>query len=145
MGVGLLTGAIVTGSISKKVQNKLLIGSVSSVFLGISIIVFPFLSHLLPAILISIIIGVCIVIIQIISQTSFQDVPVNVRGRIVGVSQMVNGATMFLSMGLSGFLAEKFGLTIVLCINGILAILIGGILFLWKKFIQKLFLNMKKA
>ncbi len=130
MGVGLLLGAFFVGKWAKK-YDKILLAIWGSVCAGLAIILLPFATELSLAIALTVFIGIGTVIVQTSTTSFFQLTPKNIRGKVVGVSQSLMGASSFLAMGLAGFLTDLIGINMVFGIVG--SIIIGAALVVWTK------------
>jgi len=133
MGVGLLIGAIFSGKLEKK-YSKINLSVAGNIIAGIMIAFLPYTTKLYIAIIITMIMGFGTVLIQISSNTLFQLTPKKVRGKVVGVSQSLMGASSLLAMGLAGGLTEVISIYFVLGLVGGIGIMTGIISWIsWKK------------
>ncbi len=131
MGAGLLLGAIMMGKWGAQVERTRL-AAIGAVIAGVTVALLPHAANLYIALLIAAVSGVGMVMVQASSNTTFQTAPEQLRGRVLGVSQALLGASSFLAMGLSGFAEEWIGLTAVLAIAGLAALLPG--LLIWMRY-----------
>lgn len=124
MGVGLLAGALLMGRWGGRF-NRTRLAAAGAIIAGVAIALLPWATQLYTALIITVVTGLGMVLVQASSQTTFQAVPENLRGRVMGVSQALMGAASFLSMGLAGFVAEWVGVTAVLGVVGFLTAVAG--------------------
>lgn len=129
MGVGLLAGAIMLGKSGSK-YDRVQLAAIGSVLTGLTVALLPWATNLYLALLISAFSGFGMVMVQASANTIYQTAPKNLRGRVLGVSQALLGASSFLAMGLAGFAAEWLGVKFVLGIAGLAAGATGLLIFL---------------
>jgi MFS family permease len=121
MGVGLLVGAALMGRWGARFSHTRL-SAIGTILASIMLVLLPWSTSLTMALIIAAGNGFGMVMVQTSANTTFQLAPEALRGRIIGVSQALIGASSFLAMGLSGLLAEWIGVQAVFGIVGLIAI-----------------------
>ena len=124
LGAGGLLGTLILTFIGKRLSNfQALI--VATILVGISLIVFSFISNLSVALMIVPIIGLVTVAKGTIGTTVIQTlVDDQFRGRIMSLQQWSWGASAFGGI-FAGFMAQYFGAPITLFIGGLITIVVS--------------------
>ena len=124
LGVGGLLGTLILTFIGKRLSNfQALI--VATILVGISLIVFSFISDLSLALMIVPLIGLVTVAKGTIGTTIIQTlVDDQFRGRIMSLQQWSWGASAFGGI-FAGFMAQYFGAPITLFIGGLITIVVS--------------------
>ena len=132
MGVGLLVGAAFMGRWGNRFSRTQL-AVIGTMVAGIMLVLLPWSTSLMMALIIGMGNGFGMVMVQTSTNTTFQSAPDHLRGRVMGVSQALTGASSFLAMGFSGLLAEWIGVQAVFGIVGLIAVVIALILVVLKQ------------
>lgn len=124
MGVGMLIGAVGVGKLGASLDRTRL--SVLGMGLaGMAVAALPWMNQLYPALGLMALAGLGATLTQVSTQTMLQGAPEELRGRVMGVMQIVMGGAMFLAPAAAGLLAESVGTQIVLSGVGLIALNIG--------------------
>jgi MFS family permease len=126
MGVGLFMGALFMGRWGRA-YKKIHVGIVGSFISGIAMIILPHITSFLMVLPALMTIGFGTVLVQTSCTTLVQLTPKEIRGKFVGISLSLMGASSFLAMGLAGILTEYIGIYWVLAIVGSIGIAVGSI------------------
>lgn len=132
MGVGMLFGAVVAGWLGRKFDRTWL-GVAGIVIMGLATLALPWITQINLAIVLLALNGLGMVTVQVCSQTTLQSAPADLRGRVMGLAQAINGGAQFLATALAGVLAEQAGTTAVLMGVGLIAIVTGFTVTLQKR------------
>ena len=132
MGGGMLIGAVVAGWLGRKI-NRAWLGVAGIVIMGLATLALPAITQINLAIAILVLSGFGMVTVQVCSQTTLQSTPEDLRGRVMGLAQAVNGGAQFLATALAGVLAEQVGATAVLMGAGLIALVAGFAITLQKQ------------
>ncbi len=124
MGGGMLIGAVVAGWLGRKINRKWL-GVAGIVIMGLATLALPSITQINLAMVLLALSGLGMVTVQVCSQTTLQSTPADLRGRVMGLAQALNGGAQFLATALAGLLAEQVGAAAVLMGVGLLAIVTG--------------------
>lgn len=106
MGAGMLAGALLVGrrrgaghEAARFSRTRL--GLVGVLLTGLALALLPLVTAIGPALLLSAVMGLGVLTVQVSAQTTFQDVPGDVRGRVLGISQSATGLAQLLATGLT--------------------------------------------
>jgi len=132
MGVGMLFGAVVAGWLGRKI-NRAWLGVAGIVIMGLATLALPWVAQINLAITLLVLSGFGMVTVQVCSQTTLQSAPEDLRGRVMGLAQAINGGAQFLATALAGVLAEQMGTAAVLMGVGLMAIVTGFTITLQKR------------
>lgn len=138
IGVGLIIGAILTGSKKKAVVRELhlfwFIMAFGICFLIVSGIRFVSVYSVIPYMLIMAVIGMTIAGASIFWQSLLQmKTPNNLAGRVFSISTIVGNASLPVAYGIFGVLLEKVALAPLMLFNGIGLMSLSSLMFLWSK------------
>ncbi|MHC1781819.1 MAG: MFS transporter [Anaerolineaceae bacterium] len=120
-GLGMLTAALVSNRLGRSF-NRQKLSAWGAILAGAAMVCLSLSTQLTLALACAFPLGLGIITVQVISQTTLQGAPDILRGRMMGFAQTVMGSVTFLSAGLAGLLAGWLGVTPVLCGAGLLAI-----------------------
>ena len=132
MGGGMLIGAVVAGWLGRKI-NRTWLGVAGIVLMGLATLVLPAITQINLAIALLALSGFGMVTVQVCSQTTLQSTPEDLRGRVMGLAQAVNGGAQFLATALAGVLAEQLGAAAVLTGVGLIALIAGFTITIQKR------------
>lgn len=123
-GLGMLAGALLANGLGKRFDRQRLSGGGAMVGgLGMAGIA---LFSTLPAVMAcAFILGLGMITVQVLTQTTLQGAPDALRGRMLGIGQAVMGSVTFLIAGLAGLLAAQFGATLIVLLCGACAAITG--------------------
>jgi MFS family permease len=123
LGVGMLIGAMISNWLKGHYTNVQFCLA-GSVWMAIGIIVLPWSSTLTLACLFAAMIGMGMIIVQINGQMLLQTIAPEMRGRLLGISQMLTGSATFLASAIVGLLVEWFNVTFVMGTVGVIALIV---------------------
>ncbi len=124
MGVGMLIGAMGVGKLGASLDRTRL-SALGVGLAGMAVAALPWMTQLYPALGLMALAGLGATITQVSTQTTLQGTPEELRGRVLGVMQIVMGGAMFLAPAAAGLLADSVGTQIVLSGVGLIALSIG--------------------
>ncbi|MFA5058682.1 MAG: MFS transporter [Opitutaceae bacterium] len=124
MGIGMLIGAVGVSRLAARL-NRTRLSTIGVGLAGMAVAALPWMTQLYPALGLMVLAGLGATITQVSTQTTLQSAPEKLRGRVMGVMQMVMGGAMFLAPALAGLLAESAGTKIVLSGVGLIALSIS--------------------
>ncbi len=138
IGVGMVVGAYLTGTLGRKADRCLWI--VTSIFLyALFFLIGRFIITTFFIYFLSFISGILFSFIGIFQDTILQEeVDEGTRGRIFGVKEFVVNLTFFITAGTVGILSDVFSYKVIIFFTGIFLLLIALWLFyIRKKYITK--------
>lgn len=123
-GLGMLAGALLASQLGKRFDRQRLSGCGAMVGgLGMAgVALFP---TLLAVMACAFILGMGMITVQVLTQTTLQGAPDALRGRMLGIAQAVMGSVTFLIAGVAGLLAAQFGATPIVLLCGACAAITG--------------------
>lgn len=113
MGVGMLTGALVTG-LARRRARGVRAGAPGLFLMALGIAGLPWSPNLAAACVFAGVIGAGMITVQVNCQTLLQTIAPEMRGRLMGLSQTLTGSITFLASALVGLLIEQLNAFIVL-------------------------------
>ncbi len=122
MGVGMLAAVILVGR-SRGGSDRGRLGLIGLLLAGGSLTILPLVTIVPSAMLLSAVMGVGILTVQVSTQTTLQNVPADLRGRVMGANQTATGLAQLLATGLTSLLAGAVGPSAVLIGTGLLVTL----------------------
>ena len=122
MGVGMLVAVILVGR-SRGGSDRGRLGLIGLLLAGGSLTILPLVTIVPSAMLLSAVMGVGILTVQVSTQTTLQNVPADLRGRVMGANQTATGLAQLLATGLTSLLAGAVGPSAVLIGTGLLVTL----------------------
>jgi len=122
MGVGMLVAVILVGR-SRGGSDRGRLGLIGLLLAGGSLTILPLITIVPSAMLLSAVMGVGILTVQVSTQTTLQNVPADLRGRVMGANQTATGLAQLLATGLTSLLAGAVGPSAVLIGTGLLVTL----------------------
>lgn len=120
-GLGMLTAALASSRLAGAFDRQK-ISAWGAILAGAAIIVLSFSTSLPAALACAFPLGLGMVAVQVNSQTTLQQAPDALRGRMMGFAQTIMGSVTFLAAGLAGLLAGWVGVSPVLLGAGLLTI-----------------------
>ena len=119
LGVGMLCGTILSNWLRGRFTNVQM-SLAGTGLMAFGVILLPWSSTLTVACLFTALIGLGMLIVQVNGQMLLQTIAPEMRGRLLGISQMLTGSVTFLVSGIVGMLVEQFNVTIVMGIVGVI-------------------------
>jgi predicted MFS family arabinose efflux permease len=136
LGGGMVIGALLANSLGRRL-NRTWAGLAGAGLMAGSLMLLPWSPNLAGALGLAALIGLGMVSVQVHGQTLLQTSAPAMRGRLMGMAQMLMGSATFLTSALGGWLVEQLNVTLVLTGLGLLALALTGSLALYYRHTAK--------